>query len=191
MVSTNTKCQIAFKEWAVAVDALTDGKQIMLLRKGGISEESKYFTVIHNKFLLYPTYEHQSKDLIKPEFQDELIKYQNSTTIQDPVTFNTWAEVIEVIELSDKDKLIKLSPFHIWSDDYAESRLRWKPSLPLSVMLLKVHSLSEPVSVPYDDHFGGCKSWIEMQSHLDLEHNPVLSESKLSQTVNNIKSILV
>ena len=60
MVSTNTKCQIAFKEWAVAVDALMSGEQVMLIRKGGISEDSKHFTVIHDKFLLYPTYEHQA-----------------------------------------------------------------------------------------------------------------------------------
>ena len=33
MVSTNTKCQIAFKEWAVAVDALMSGEQVMLIRK--------------------------------------------------------------------------------------------------------------------------------------------------------------
>ena len=49
--------EIAFKEWAVAVDALTNGNQIMLVRKGGISEDSKHFTVIHDKFLLYPTYD--------------------------------------------------------------------------------------------------------------------------------------
>ena len=190
MVTIHTKCQIAFKEWAVAVDALTNGNQIMLVRKGGISEDSKHFTVIHDKFLLYPTYEHQAKELVKPNYQNQLEKYQNATTIQDPVIFNAWAEVVEVIELTDKNKLDSLSPFHIWTDDYAESRLRWKPSFPLSIMLLKVHSLATPVTIPYQDAFGGCKSWVELDNSLELEQNPVLSPSELTSIIDSIKTIL-
>ena len=162
----------------------------MLVRKGGISEDSKHFTVIHDKFLLYPTYEHQAKELVKPNYQNELEKYQNSTTIQDPVIFNAWAEVVEVIELTDKNKLDSLSPFHIWTNDYAESRLRWKPSFPLSIMLLKVHSLATPVTIPYQDAFGGCKSWVELDNSLELEQNPVLSPSELTSIIDSIKTIL-
>ena len=32
-------CQIALKEWAVTVQALARGEQILLLRKGGIHED--------------------------------------------------------------------------------------------------------------------------------------------------------
>ena len=53
------RCQVALKEWAVTVNALAEGAQILLLRKGGIHEEGKDFRVIHPEFLLYPTYEHQ------------------------------------------------------------------------------------------------------------------------------------
>jgi len=44
----------ALKEWAVAVDALEQGKTIMLLRKGGIHEQGGRFKVAHNQILLYP-----------------------------------------------------------------------------------------------------------------------------------------
>ena len=60
------RCQIALKEWAVTVQALARGEQILLLRKGGIHEEGKDFRVIHPEFLLYSTYEHQREDLLKP-----------------------------------------------------------------------------------------------------------------------------
>ena len=63
------QCQIALKEWAVTVESLAEGQQILLLRKGGIHEEGKDFKVIHPEFLLYPTYEHQRKDLLKPQHQ--------------------------------------------------------------------------------------------------------------------------
>ena len=190
MVTTKTKCKIAFKEWAIAVDALTRGDQIMLLRKGGISEDSNNFTVIHDKFLLYPTYEHQSRELIKPAFQDDLSKYENLTTIQDPVIFKSWAEVIEVIELTDKNKLENLSEFHIWNNDYAESRLKWKPTFPLSIMLLNIHSLQTAITVPYEDYFGGCKSWIELQNDLELPNNPVLEATHLDTIIDKIKTTL-
>jgi len=49
----------ALKEWA-AVDALEQGKTIMLLlRKGGIHEQGGRFKVAQNQILLYPTHEHQ------------------------------------------------------------------------------------------------------------------------------------
>lgn len=55
----------ALKEWAVAVDALAEGKTILLLRKGGIKEEGNRFRVAYEEILLYPTYEHQQPNLLK------------------------------------------------------------------------------------------------------------------------------
>ena len=59
-------CQMALKEWAVTCQALARGEQVLLLRKGGIHEDSKDFRVIHREFLLYPTYEHQKRELLQP-----------------------------------------------------------------------------------------------------------------------------
>ena len=42
---------IALKEWAIVCKALEDGKQMLLLRKGGIMEYRKGFEVKHNEFL--------------------------------------------------------------------------------------------------------------------------------------------
>ena len=49
----------ALKEWAVACEALGRGEQVLLLRKGGISEEGREFRIEHPEFLLFPTFEHQ------------------------------------------------------------------------------------------------------------------------------------
>ena len=67
-----SQCQVALKEWAVTVQALSLGQQTLLVRKGGIHEESKDFRVIHPEFLLYPTFEHQREDLLQPESQPAL-----------------------------------------------------------------------------------------------------------------------
>src|SRR3989338_5866122 len=62
-----TENPIAFKEWAVIVNAFRQGKQILILRKGGIREETVDFQVEHNEFFLFPTYEHQNKADLKSE----------------------------------------------------------------------------------------------------------------------------
>ena len=43
---------IALKEWASVCKALEEGKQILLLRKGGIMEFRKGFEMKHNEFFL-------------------------------------------------------------------------------------------------------------------------------------------
>ena len=49
----------ALKEWATVVNALENGDQTVLLRKGGILEDSSGFVVESEKFFLFPTFEHQ------------------------------------------------------------------------------------------------------------------------------------
>ncbi len=55
-------CAVAFKEWSGVCDALADGRQSILLRKGGIREEpgAGRFVPEHREFWLYPTGVHQA-----------------------------------------------------------------------------------------------------------------------------------
>ncbi len=133
-----SSCQIALKEWAVTVQALAQGRQVLLLRKGGIHEEGKDFRVVHPEFLLYPTYEHQREDLLKPSAQPSLKQLLAETPKGDTIAFSHWAQVAEVIEVLEQEKVNDLSGHHIWTDAYAQSRLHWKPMLPISVMLHRV-----------------------------------------------------
>ena len=63
---------IAFKEWAVTVRALAEGEQLVTLRKGGIRETEKHFKLEHDRFFLYPTFDHQRNDLVRESHQPEL-----------------------------------------------------------------------------------------------------------------------
>ena len=63
---------IAFKEWAVTVRALAEGEQLVTLRKGGIREPDKHFALDHDRFFLYPTFDHQRGDLVRESHQPEL-----------------------------------------------------------------------------------------------------------------------
>jgi len=155
--------QIALREWAVAVKALEAGKQIMVLRKGGIAEETKEFRLESSSFYLFPSYEHQREHLVKPgaspSVADTVAEFQASP---EWVTISSYAQVVEDIEVTDAETLRKLGPFHLWTEHYAEERLKWKKTKPLHVLLLRVYLLNEPVTIPNSENYGGCKSWLQL-----------------------------
>ena len=62
----------SLKEWTTIIKALENGKQTILLKKGGILEIASDFKIEFKKFLLYPTWEHQEFHHIKPEFHNFL-----------------------------------------------------------------------------------------------------------------------
>ena len=185
------RCQIALKEWAITVQALAEGGQILLLRKGGIHESGKDFRVIHPEFLLYPTYEHQREDLLKENHQPALAKLLETTPRSESITFSHWARAEEIIEVEAQEKVEDLAPYHIWTDEYAQSRLRWKPMLPLSILLLRVYRMEQPVTVPYIKEYGGCTSWVDIIPRIDLGRlEPVLDDAEFRRQVDAIKGSL-
>ena len=141
--------QIAFKEWAVTVNALAQGRQVLLMRKGGIHEVTKDFRVAPPEFLLYPTYEHQNADLLKASSQSLFEETLTNSIPTDTITFSNWAQVTETIKVVELEKVQELSNHHIWTNQYTESRLRWKRMVPLSIMVLRVFKLEEPVTIPW------------------------------------------
>lgn len=185
------RCQLALKEWAVTVDALARGQQILLLRKGGIHETGKDFRVLHREFLLYPTYEHQRAELLKPAEQPALSQLLASPPPVDTITFRHWARAEEILEVEAQERVADLSPHHIWTDEYAQSRLRWKPMLPLSILLLRVYRLAAPVAVPYLKEYGGCTSWVDLMPRIDLGPlEPALTDDEFAREVAAVKGSL-
>src|SRR5438874_6006860 len=63
---------IAFKEWAVTVRALAEGEQLVTLRKCGVREENKELELEHERFFLFPTFEHLRNDVVRASHQPEL-----------------------------------------------------------------------------------------------------------------------
>ena len=185
------KCQMALKEWAVTVRAMAQGDQVLLLRKGGIHEGGKDFRVIHREFLFYPTYLHQKEELLQPAHQPALRKMLEQPQHNDRITFSHWAKAEEVLEISDQEKVDDLEAHYIWTTAYAQTRLHWKPMLPLSVLLLRVYKLEQPVTVPYLPEYGGCTSWVEVLSDVSLGRmEPVLEDSEFQRRVDDIKGSL-
>ena len=185
------KCQMALKEWAVTVEAMAKGDQVLLLRKGGIHEDGKDFRVIHREFLFYPTYLHQKEDLLQPAYQPALRKLLEQPQDNDRITFSYWARAEELLEISEQEKVDNLKPHHIWTTAYAQSKLHWKPMLPMSVLFLRIYKLEQPATVPYLPEYGGCTSWVEVLSDVNLGRmEPVLNDAEFRRRCDDIKRSL-
>jgi hypothetical protein len=210
---------IALKEWAIICKALEDGRQILLLRKGGIMEYRKGFELKHNEFLLYPTFEHQSMESIKAEYKEKLKeileeqnKYIRKEIDKDNKNFNIdntniiklFAKVEDVVEISDKVTLSKLRDYHIWSDEYVMTRMNYNPSKPMSILLLRIYKIKKPLIIDINDKWSGCKSWIDIEKDIDIQnsHNieilnnekalidPVLNDDIFYESVHKIRKII-
>jgi hypothetical protein len=164
----------ALKEWAVAVKALERGETTLVVRKGGIRE--KAFAVPKTRFLLLPGYEHQKPELLKRKHR-HLMDEIPDLTDDGPLRFSSFAEVAGAYEISEPEDLAAVDPHHMWTSEYAESRFKWRPKKPLTVLVLRMYLLPETVELPYVDEYGGCKSWIELQETVPVEGAiPALSE---------------
>ena len=182
---------LALKEWAVAVKALAQGEQIVVLRKGGIHREDKEFRMLHPEFLLFPTYEHQQPELLKPEYHEDLQETLEEDDIPGLVTVTYWSEVTDVFELRDEETLERLSPYHIWTSEYARKRLHWRPRHPLTVALLRVYRLQQPQALPVLDDYLGCKSWVDLGQDLPLGYmTPALTDEEYEAQANPIRQAL-
>ena len=157
--------QHALKEWAVAVKALERGDTALVVRKGGIRE--KAFAVPETRFLLFKSYEHQNPEQLKPEYH-ELLRSIPRRQDDGPVILTSFVEVQGAYEVAETEELEALVPYHIWTPEYAESRLKWRPKKPLTVLVLRTSLLAEPVEFPYRAEYEGCKSWIELEKSVPI-----------------------
>lgn len=183
---------IALKEWAVILRALGKGQQILLMRKGGIREETRHFAVQSDRFFLYPTYEHQKEHLLKSAYQGELAETLKGWSPEDTsVEIRYFAELVEDIEILEEERLQRLDQLHIWTAQFATERLKWKKKLPLHVFLLRIYELKEPVTIDILPDYLGCKSWIELPDHLkNLDATPVLSDEAFEAQVAAVHNAL-
>lgn len=182
----------ALKEWASAVTALTEGRQIVLMRKGGIAEETRDFRLKSPRFWLLPTYEHQRQQLLKEEHRELVTRTMGEW--QGPgggIRLTAWAEAVHDLEVSDQAALDKLRGFHIWTDSFAEERLKWKRKQPLHVLLVRVHLLREPIVVPMRGAYTGCKSWVTLEDEVPaMISNPVLPDDIFRRQAEAIEALL-
>jgi hypothetical protein len=164
----------ALKEWAVVVDALLEGRQILTIRKGGIAESEGVFRTDISEFLLFPTFEHQSPEAVRPEERGRFDRL--SPPGEAEIVFPGWAVVREVVPVGDRAALERIASQTIWTAEYLDRRFRQMPRRPLFALGLEVHPISPPARLTPEASFAGCKSHVGLGDGVEVQVQAAVAE---------------
>lgn len=160
---------IALKEWAIVCDFLAQGRCALLLRKGGIHEAGGpgRFALNHDRFLMFPAWEHERLDWIKPEWlpSDEgLAVDEPEASEPSRITFKCYAEAVKIWEVPSREAFDRLDELHPWGKPQIDMRFGYKPDRPLYLLALRAYRMRDEVVVPNRDGFAGCVSWVPLEA---------------------------
>lgn len=178
----------ALKEWAVVCKALQEGRQTVLLRKGGILEFRQGFEVKHERFMLFPTYEHQAREHLQPDYAGRLDGVLREQPPAGANLLTGYAEAKMVKEVNDVSVLKKLEKYHIWNESYVNARMAYNPKKPMSMILLRVYNLSSPITVSTKEEWAGCKSWIPVD--LEATGRPAVDDAAFGRISDEVAEVL-
>jgi hypothetical protein len=167
--------QTALKEWATVCGALATGRQIVLLRKGGIYESGGEFELDHPEFLLFPTYLHQNLKMLKPEAH---AGFEPHTAEPDRVRLSAAGVVTDIVQVTSREQIDAIDAGHVWTPPLIDMRFSYRPQNPLYLLLVRAYRLREPVTVENTPAYAGCKSWVPLDGPVATgDAAPVLDDS--------------
>ncbi len=156
----------AFKEWAVICQALAEGRQSLILRKGGIAESQGTFAVEQRRFWLYPTYVHQQESAVVEEALPLLRRAETERPPAEVVRLSLFAEVVGIYHLHDVVGVLKLEGLHVWSRDTVVNRFLYREPC-LFVLAVRVYRAPKPVELP-ELSTGGAASALHERAFQDV-----------------------
>jgi hypothetical protein len=169
---------IAFKEWAVVVDALGRGEQVLILRKGGIREQRGEFHADHREFWLFPTQYHEAERSVIPS-KRPLLREMAADAPRDFVEIEYYVVADPILTITDIECVKRLQGRHIWNEQILRERFQFGREPGLHVLLTRVYRRPVPERFAPRESYGGCKSWVELERGLSTEGlTPVLRDAE-------------
>lgn len=154
---------MALKEWATVCQAMENGRQILLLRKGGIYESAGEFEVENPQFLFFPTYLHQNLKMLKADAQEG---FESHSAEPARVTLSLAGSVTDIVQVKSRAQMDRIEPEHIWTSPLIDMRFNYRPENPLYLLLVRAYRLAEAVTVENTPAYAGCKSWVPLEAEI-------------------------
>ncbi|QUR67004.1 DUF1802 family protein [Mycobacterium spongiae] len=179
---------LGLKEWSAAVHALLDGRQTILLRKGGIGE--KRFDVAVEEFLLFPTVAHSHAERVRPEHRDLLVSAAADST-DEHLDIRGAAKVVAALPVNRPQGLGAIEDLHIWTAESVRAdRLDFRPKHTLTVLVVSAVPLVQPVRLNRSREYAGCTSWVQLPVTAAVDFTlgaPVHDEATLSAVAARVR----
>ena len=148
---------IGFKEWALICQAMGEGRQTVIIRKGGIAEGRDGFAFRHREFFLFPTFFHEQPDRVRlspgvvlPEPQPNEIEIQYLARVKETQVMTDWEEVRA------------LEPLHILEESVVRERFGYDEAPGVHVAFVDVFQLDSVWRFADSKAYGGCRSWVDL-----------------------------
>lgn len=178
---------VALKEWAAAIHGLLQGRQRILLRKGGIHEKSFIPPEAGGGFLLFPTVAHTHAHRTRPEHHD-LLRSGAGDATDDTLIIRAAVRVVGVVAVSRPDRLAEIQDLHIWTDDsIRHDRVEFRPVKPLQVLIVQALALPQPLQLDRLAAYGGCRSWVDVATEWSGQGIPVVAEPDLRRDLARVQ----
>lgn len=180
----------AFKEWALICQALAEGRQALIVRKGGIAESTGEFQLEHTRFWLFPTYVHQQRSGIKPEALPLLERVETERPPSGIIRLGHFAEVAGVYRLHDMVGALRIRNLHWWSDETVHARFAYRAP-GLYVLPVRVYRARQVTELSDTAAYAGCRSWVELERELPTEGAvPVLNDAEFDELRRRLDQLL-
>jgi hypothetical protein len=177
--------QFAFKEWAVVCRALAEGRQALILRKGGIAEEGGVFRPDHAQFWLFPTYLHQKADGLKSPAAARLPEVDRDRPPADVVRLTHYVSVPAAFRAARLEQVLDLDPYHVWSEETVRQRFAYREP-GLYVLPARVYAAATPIELPNRPEYDGCKTWVDFKDEIRATGTPVISDRTFADVLEAI-----
>jgi hypothetical protein len=164
---------IALKEWDVVCRALATGRQVVLLRKGGIHESGGEFELEHSRFVMFPTFVHQNLAMLKPQLHGW---HEPHAVEPGWVTLSLACHVSRIVEVKSRAQINAIDDLHVWTAPLIDMRFNYRPANPLYLLILRAFRF-DPVQINNTPDYAGCKSWVPLTAQVDVSRaTPVLDD---------------
>lgn len=189
-----TATTLALKEWGAVAAALLDGRQTVLLRKGGIHE--KRFAVSPerggaNRFVVFPTVAHSHAERVRPEHR-ALLEAGAADVDDDALVVRCGLTLVDAVEVRRPEALAEIAELHIWTEESVRvDRLEFRPKVALAALVVRAVALPEPVVLPRLEDYAGCRSWVDLPVDWDgVAGRQVHREDRLAADAARVRAAL-
>jgi hypothetical protein len=184
--------RIGLQEWAVCARALTEGRSVLIVRKGGIHEpRGGLFRPEHERFALLPTFLHQGEERLRTAFGGAYFAESAKPSANATIPVSAWAAVAQVWRLEDTRGLESLGDDIPWSPAELEARLAYRGQRWMFALALRVQVLERAISLPDRPSYAGCRSWIPLEDAVPVEPaRPALDDARWAERLGRVRLAL-
>ena len=186
-VATST---LALKEWAAVAHALLDGRQTLLLRKGGIHEKAFSAQGHGVPFVLFPTVAHSHAERVRAEHQDLLgLGEADVDAARSTFRVRVGMHIVAAVPVRRPEGLDAVEDLHIWTGaSIREDRLDFRPRHELQALVVRAVALPSAVDLERTDAYAGCRSWLDLPLGWDGESGTVIHhDDRLTADVDRVR----